>query len=331
LKILRLGDPHVKPSNVDESDRIMEMVLYLAKKYKVDRIEILGDLFHTHAVLRIEVLEFWTKWLSTFSHEFPTIAIVGNHDQPGDHNLESHSLSVFKTLNIENLVIVDKPTQIGIYGYLPYQHGHERFAKSVRKLADSGAKVLVCHQTLGGVQYENGFYAPDTIDPAAIGFSFNVVISGHIHKRQIIKAGNIDIVYPGTARWDTISDANEQKGITIYEHDDETGKILSSEFFSTDKICSPIISVEWKQEDTKPALPDNPNARLNIELIGTSDWIKEQKEFLKGKASIKARITDSKLAQRNPGGNILEFMRNSFQTQLDLESLIDFMKEEGLV
>jgi hypothetical protein len=46
LRILRVGDPHVKVTNIEESERLVEFVAEKAIELKVDRIEILGDLFH---------------------------------------------------------------------------------------------------------------------------------------------------------------------------------------------------------------------------------------------------------------------------------------------
>ncbi len=325
FKTLRIGDPHVRPSNLEESDRVMEMALSLAKRHAVQRVEILGDLFHTHAIVRLEVLEFWQKWLSRFN-DFDTVVLVGNHDMVGDHNSTTHALNVFKG---KIPYIVDQPRRLGIYGYLPYRHSREHFIKDVQQLASTGAKVLVCHQTISGSQYENGFYAPDGIDPADI--PFNLIFSGHIHKRQIIKAGDKTVIYPGTSRWESISDANEEKGLCIYEHDETTGALLGSEFFSSAKICKPIISVAWFQGDEEPKLPHLDDIKLHVELIGTSDWVKEQKKRYLGKASIKAKITDSKTASRKAGDNISHFVENIFQTSVDKQQLLKFMQEEGLV
>lgn len=324
MKILRIGDPHVKPGNIEECNRLMEFSLFLANEHFVDRIEILGDLFHTHAIVRMEVLEFWNKWLPKFN-KFNTVVLVGNHDMPGDHGSDGHALKVFK--NLGNPTIIDEPKLIGIYGYLPYQYSGDDFLRLANELASNGAKVLICHQTISGAQYENGFFAPDAIDPAGINFS--LVISGHIHKRQIINAGDKIVVYPGTARWDTLSDANELKGLTIYEHD-ETGVILGEDFFATDRVCKPIASRVWREGDAMPELPEN--ATLHLELIGTSKWISETKEQFRGTASVKATITNSRISRAKLGGaNMQEFIRKSFNPQVDKELLIKHMEEHGFI
>jgi DNA repair exonuclease SbcCD nuclease subunit len=334
MRILRIGDPHIRPSNIEESEHMLEMALYIAKTNKIDRIEILGDLMHTHSIIRLEVLEFWDRWLKKLSSNgHDLVVLIGNHDLSGDYHSAAHALKVFKPM--ENLrqshaiTIVDEPVTKGIYAYLPYYHNPEHFLTSARYLAThEDAKVLVCHQTLGGAQYENGFYAPDAIDPSTI--PFDLIISGHIHKRQIINAGGKTIIYPGTPRWDSVSDANEDKGIVLYIHDDKTGEIVSTEFFSTAKVCRPIVSILWNEGEEMPILPDS-NARLHVELAGSSDWIKEQKERFQGKASIKAKTTDTRLARMKSGTNFEYFINNVFQTKVRKEDLLNYMRRENLV
>src|SRR5271154_1096110 len=93
LKILRIGDPHAKINNLDEMGRLMDFVLQTAMTHQPERIELLGDLFHTHAVLRLEVQQFWAKYLALLSKHFYTVVLVGNHDLSGNYNSTFSSLS----------------------------------------------------------------------------------------------------------------------------------------------------------------------------------------------------------------------------------------------
>jgi DNA repair exonuclease SbcCD nuclease subunit len=336
MRILRVGDPHVKPSNIEESERLLEYALSIAGQQNVDRIEILGDLFHTHAIVRLEVLEFWGKWLKRLgSSGHDLVVLVGNHDLSGDHNSDAHALKVFSSLEdlrtSHRITIVDKPITKGIYGYLPYYHNPEHFLTSARYLAtNEDSRVLVCHQTLGGAQYENGFYAPDAIDPA--GIPYDTIISGHIHKYQIIESLGKTIIYPGTPRWDTLSDANEQKGIWVYEHNDITGKVESAKLFSTHEICSPIVSLIVRQGEHLPDLSHFVGSRLHVELVGTSDWVKAQRDELKGKASVKVQITDARQTRMKSGTHLIDFIIDVYQApQEEKLRLVKYMKENGLV
>jgi len=327
MLILRLGDPHVKVFNIEESEKLLSFVLEKALEYKVDCIEILGDLTHTHAIVRLEVQEFWTKWLKTLGNSFHTRVLVGNHDLSGNYSSKFSSLSTFAFLERTMLNIIEKPTQAGIFGYLPYIHDHKTFIDSAIALADKGAKVLVCHQTLQGSRYESGFYAADGVPTGDWAARFTHIISGHIHSEQTFE----NVIYPGTARWDSVVDANMRKGIWIYEHDDASGQILNSEFISTENVCSPLRSITWREGEEGPK-PWGDNDRVTLELIGSSEWINKQKQSFKGKASFKTKITDSaKLTNRKPGKNFMDFLNGVFSTTMDRHELEKKAKELGLV
>lgn len=324
-KILRVGDPHVKPSNIEESERLLSFILAKAREEKVDTIEILGDLFHTHAIVRLEVLEFWRKWLWKLSEEFLTIVLVGNHDFSGNHHSSDHALGVFVGLNPDRLHIVERPALIKGIGYLPYIHDNAKFVEEANTLAELGAKFLVSHTTYAGSKYDNGMYAPDGVDPDLIDSRLEGLLSGHVHSEQLFGR----VIYPGTARWDTASDANKRKGIWLFEHD-PSGTLLGSGWIGTETVCVPLISLEWREGDPAPTLPEG--ARVSVELIGTSNWISQQKGTLKGLASIRTKVTDTKKAENRKSGNSLsEYLSNTFISIVDRDRLVAFAKEIGLV
>lgn len=326
MRVLRVGDPHIRPSNITEAHKLMEFVRETAYTNKVDQIEILGDLFHTHAVIRLEVLEFWAEWLPNLSKHHRLIVLVGNHDMSGDHSSNSNALSVFKDMENERFKIVDAPYRSGVFGYLPYKHSNADFLEEGRKLFSSGCRTLVCHATFSGSQYDNGFFAPNGVNPDDLPFS--TIISGHIHKEQIIAGGKVD--YPGTPKWDTASDANERKGIWLYEHDDSTGVVTQRNFISTEKVCTPIVSFVWLEGEEQPVIPEG--SRATVELVGSGDWVANKKSTLKGKVGIKSKITDKKRSESRKAGNSFEnYLANLYVSTMDREHLLAYAKELGIV
>lgn len=323
MLILRLGDPHVQHNNISESHKLMEFVYTMCVDHKVDRVEILGDLHHTHGIIRLEVLEFWEHWLRKLVEKFQLVALVGNHDLRNPHDNTSYSMSTHRFGSGE--YIISKPELMGIYGYLPYIHDKDTFVKEANKLVDIGAKVLVCHQTFFGAKFESGMFAPDGIDVSLINCP--LIISGHLHSRQ--KFANI--IYPGTARWLTQSDANEPKGLWLVEHDNIDGHIIKEKYLDTSTICTPIFNIKWLEGQEKPDLVKN--AKTTIELVGTSDWIAKQKSLLKGTCSISTKVTDTKKTRWKPkkSENTLEsFIKQQFNISsgLNKEILLSYMREE---
>ncbi len=325
MKILRLGDPHVRVSNLEESERLMQFVLRIATEQEADRLEILGDLFDTHSLVRLEVLEFWQNWLMKLVQQpFQTVVLVGNHDISGGIGNNYSSLSPFRHLVSKGLVLVDRPTLLDKYGYLPYFHDRDEYVKQANLLAEQGANFLVSHTTYTGAKYDNGMYAPDGVEPDKLSPKFVNLLSGHIHTES--QFGRV--IYPGTARWATASDANKRKGIVLYQHA-EDASILKSEFFSTENICTQILSYEIHEGEVIPELV--PGAKIHLELVGSSDWITKIKKEVRGSCTVSSRITDAKKSRaRKSGKSLYEFVSNHFETQ-NRNRLMDYLKELKLV
>lgn len=332
MKILRIGDPHIKPSNLEEAEKLMHFINDKIREIQPDRVEILGDLFHTHSIVRLEVMEFWQGWIDVLlSHETIDIYVLaGNHDRATTDEMSYSALSVFQLIRKKNLKIVELPRVDGIYAYVPHYHDQKKFVEIANNCADKyGAKVLVCHQTFDGSHYENGFYAPDGIDFTKL--NFKTIISGHIHTRQVLK--NImteqTVIYPGTPKWDTEADANQDKGVWLYEHDDVTGAVVSEELIRTAGVVTQIVSIVWKEGEPKLAIPSG--CAVTIELVGSSAWVEQEKVALKGYVKIKTKITDrAKKADRQTGKSFEDFVKNLFVTTMDRDALLKTMKEMGI-
>jgi DNA repair exonuclease SbcCD nuclease subunit len=325
MKFLRLGDPHVKPTNIKESEALMEFAVSKALEFKVDVFEILGDIYDTHDIVRLKVLKFWTKWFKILSEQsFKTVVLVGNHDMSGDY-LDSFS-PLHTALHLENekFKIVHEPYVDGVYGYLPYTHSNDTFVEEANKLANLGAKVLVSHPNYEGAVYDNGVGISNGVDPNSLSNNFRHLIGGHIHTE--LEIGRV--WYTGNPRWLTKSCANKKKGFWICDHDD-TGQITNKEFISTESVCTPIVALVWKEGEDKPTIPEN--AKVDVELIGSSDWIAKQKLELKDKVSISSKTTDPKRTKERKSGNSLyEFLSKHYETD-KREKLLKYLGELRLV
>jgi DNA repair exonuclease SbcCD nuclease subunit len=262
-----------------ESFMLMRFVLETAKSNKVDRVEFLGDLFHTHAVLRLEVVQFWDNIFKKFNSEgIKVIALAGNHDMKGDYNSKTTALDVFVN-KYENITIVNKPLELDGFLYVPYQHSQSEFEGVCLQ---SNCHTLVCHQTFDGAQNDNG-------TPARDGFGvkdlpFNHIISGHLHSSH--STGKV--FYPGTAKWDTLSDANKDKGIFLFDH--KNNGDFTFNFISTEDICIPIKVYEFIEGDPIPEIPEK--SKVYVTLTGKFSWISRIKKEFPAHVKIKPIPTD---------------------------------------
>ena len=319
MKILRVGDPHITVRNLTEAQKLIEFIMKMANTHNVDKIEFLGDLMHTHAVIRVEVLDFWKKALNRLSF-FEVVILVGNHDQPGskEKEQEMNSLNVLKAPAID---IVNRPTIIDGIAYIPYMSDHAAFIKASKDLYDQGAtKLLVAHQNFTVPLYT------DMINPDLV--SQEAVITGHIHEqRQIGKVFQV-----GTPKWDTMTDANEEKGIWIYEHN-EDGSVKSKLFISTKDVVTPIVKHTLNEGDQEVEL--NEKAKNYIELVGSTAWISLMKKKYKGIAAIKARPTDRKrgIIDRDKAFSITDYLDTVFKPVdgVSKEDIKNYLKEVSYV
>jgi DNA repair exonuclease SbcCD nuclease subunit len=152
------------------------------------RIIFLGDLYHTHAMVRSEVHQFWFDYFN-HGHHFSgkPFVIIGNHDMANQvlHAMESES--PIKTL--PNIVPVASLTCFENIYLAPYCHTPEMFHK---ELGVNPKGILLCHQEFAGFRYETGMEtSPNAYSPAYLK-AFDLVLSGHIHKHQI--ANNVHYV-----------------------------------------------------------------------------------------------------------------------------------------
>jgi DNA repair exonuclease SbcCD nuclease subunit len=298
MKSIFVGDPHVQPNNLEDVKNIFDLVERTQDTFKAEALIILGDLFHTHAVLRLEVVNFWQRTIIRMAGMFhKVILLVGNHDLVGDTQRE-RQMSALDTLKIglKNVKIIDRPAIYDGWGFMPYFSDGERFIEEANKLAEAGVKTLICHQTFDGSQFENGFYAPGGIDQNRLLVTH--IVSGHIHKTQTVGR----VFYPGTPKWDTLSDANEAKGIWTF--DGQWNMIDTSE------VVEPIRTIVLTPDSDTKNLKLGP--KTFVELTGPSTWIGQISKKLKGRCKIVARPTDSaeRKAQSKSAKTIFEYLEN---------------------
>lgn len=323
MKILRVGDPHITVKNLEDASKLIDFIILTAKRNSVDRVEFMGDLFHTHAVVRVEVMDFWKKSFKKITESgFPVLTLVGNHDQPGSREKEDLSaLDVFEDLT--DITVVNKPKIFDNILYVPYMSDGAKFVETVNRLhKENGVKALVAHQTFTGATYENGFYAKDGIDLELIPFEH--IICGHIHKEQKIGPCH----YIGTPKWDGMADANQDKGIWVYTHD-ETGSVVHKGFVSTREVVTPIYKFALEEGRDIHEIPDN--ARVFIELRGTTAWINKMKKKYKGRAQLKAIPTDKRKprVELSEGVGLSEYLDKHFKPieGVSRESIQSYLKE----
>jgi DNA repair exonuclease SbcCD nuclease subunit len=216
VKVLFVGDPHLKMSRFDISVRFLNWITELSLELKPDMVVNLGDSFDTHAVLRSELMQEFRKHVDAIcSNNMDYVYVLGNHDQYKPNDATYHALQPFIGL-YKNLIIADKPINYKDISFIPYVH-------NLRDFPTKTLPICVAHQSFVGVDY--GYLRPD-VGVDADKVSADVIISGHIHLRQ--EFGKV--MYPGTPFAHNANDLNQEKGVMLFDTDTYKSTFIKSPF-----------------------------------------------------------------------------------------------------
>ena len=326
-KILFCGDPHTMIPNLEDSQRLLDFIYETAQKQAVKAIVFTGDLFHNHAVVRLEILKFWRDNLTKLSElGIPVVVEAGNHDMvnPKQSTKMITAISNFEGIKniriVEDMAVFDFGVKVAVVGYKAEQAD---FLDRAQKAKDAGANVIVAHQTFTGAKYANGFYAEDGIDPALV--PQDSLISGHIHSTmQIGKC-----FYVGSPKADNMADANVAKGIWVIDFAND-GSSYEKTFFSTDDVVT--CYKKFVVEEGQGLPPMNPKHKNYLELVGAIAWINSVKKELKGTENlqIKAVPTDVRINQEKRSIKGIDSFLDEYFKPIDgisKQQIVDMLSE----
>lgn len=216
MKILFIGDPHLRINHFEQSVAFLRWVEQVADEYSPNVVCNLGDTFHNHAVLRSELMEEFRRHVSTITANRPYWYVLGNHDQYKPKDNKYHALQPFAGMN--NLVIFDEIRNLNSHDItvVPYVQKFEDFPRSTNR-------VCITHNTFIGADY--GFKREDC-GINADKINADIIISGHIHKRQSF--GNV--IYPGTPYAHSANDVDQTKGLLLFDTATYEQKFIESPF-----------------------------------------------------------------------------------------------------
>ncbi len=180
------------------------------------------------------------------------IYLLGNHDMYKPNDSKYHALLPLKG-RIKGFTVVDEICDINDITYVPYQHDISKFPSVTQK-------ICVAHQTFQGADYGD-IRTKDGV--LAEGVICDVIISGHIHKRQTLAPDN-KVIYPGSPFSQTASDVNEIKGLLLFD----------SETYAQSFIRCPLpMWCRIKQVIDPSFTTDDLHQMLSGQLNKTDHWL----------------------------------------------------------
>jgi DNA repair exonuclease SbcCD nuclease subunit len=237
MKILFIGDLHLRHTHLQLSKNVLNWIEKIVIEKKPDIVVNLGDTFDTHSVIRSEILCIFYDHLLRVSNILKNnlhgyyVCLLGNHDQYKPNSSEYHAFRPFSS--IKNVIVVDSDMQYDGISYVPYVASRELWP-------ETKTDIVVTHNTFIGADY--GYKLADHgIETKDVNANF--VISGHIHKRQTLDS---KIHYAGTPYAMSASDADQVKGLTIFD----------TESYRFEFIESPFPMYKTIEQSTNEPIPD---------------------------------------------------------------------------
>lgn len=242
--VIQCGDIHIRnfqrlEEYSEQLERFVEKCREITKDYERDEVRILicGDLVHSKNQISNELIVFTSYFLRQLEEIATVLVYAGNHDLLINNTSRTDTLTaLFDTANFENCKFID--------GMLNYESGlieddniiwalysiyNGFLPPNMEGIDREGKKVIgLYHGMVQGATLNNG----TVVDGGVEGSLFegcDCVMAGDIHKRQVLKRGNVDIVYSGSLIQQTFGETVSQHGFVIWDIENMTHEFVDLE------------------------------------------------------------------------------------------------------
>lgn len=209
-----------------------ERAVAFAREANVDLIVHGGDLFHRPRVPPSLVYQAFRPLLEAASTGIPVVVVPGNHERsriPHRRFARHPDLHVFE--RPETVVLGVRGLRVALAGFPYVRDIRGCFSEVVRATGrgDEAADVrLLCmHHCVEGARVGPGDFtfrdAPDVVRGRDLPREFAAVLSGHIHRPQVLErdlAGRslgAPVLYPGSVERTSFAEIDEAKGFRVLD------------------------------------------------------------------------------------------------------------------
>ena len=214
MKLLAVGDLHVKHDNFEDIDIVFNDLKKIYTEEKFEAIVLLGDILHHHEKVFTQSLNKALDFIKKCSELGFTYILVGNHDMISNSQFltDCHWMNVLKTC--PNIKVVDTVIEVDNIILCPFV-APGRFLEALDTLGINkwrDKKVIFAHQEFLGCQMG----AIKSIDGDMWCEEYPMVISGHIHDTQSVGK----VFYPGAPLQHGFGDSNKRIICSINSSDE---------------------------------------------------------------------------------------------------------------
>jgi len=258
-----------------------------------------GDLFFRSKIPAPIIDKVYALLFEYAEQGIPIIIVPGNHERsvlPQSILLNHPNLYIFQ--QAESFEFLIRGQKVIVSGFPNIRNDVRSSYGEVQeklKRERESLNILVMHQAIDGSQIVGYTFrdSADVVNIKDISRDFDLVLSGHIHRRQILTNGRQPIIYSGSVERTSFQEMSEPKGY----YNVEMAKWSTG--WRVDKIA-------FKE------LPARPMVDIYLdEIMGRSNW----EELLKGKLSHLASDSIVRLKLKDKKANFsltAEQLRNIF-------------------
>jgi DNA repair exonuclease SbcCD nuclease subunit len=334
IKCIVIGDLHVKPDNILQSQKLLDDCYELITAGNVSFVVILGDILHTNETVKVQAHNVVQKFLSKLSTiKIHTFIIIGNHDyiNESQFHTEEHIFTPFKQWTY--VTVVDSATAVTVGKHnivlIPYVPPG-KFLDSLNTLLElnqmwEDASCIFAHQEMKDCYIARGIKSTKGDDWCD---EYPPIVSGHIHTSQKVRK---NIYYPGSPISHSYTDTND-KFIWIIDFDNLDKDNDGYPYFviekikteTNNKICKTFDSVtELMKEDLS-----NNSKELTIKVNTNPDEFKSLKStaFYKELYEKKIRIIPKYVQSHKKSKmhqSFKEILREKLAEEKELQNLFD--------
>lgn len=302
-KFIVIGDPHIKVSNIEEVNLLIDKLLQLVKDKQPDFIVILGDVLHDHERLHTTALNKAYEFIDKLRSLVPTYVLVGNHDMTSNQNFlnQNHWLNGMKEW--DNVTIVDVVHTLKhdnkLFFFCPYVP-NGRFIEALETYEKKSWKKATCifaHQEFYGCAMNT----ITSVEGDKWDLKFPHVISGHIHSKQRIQK---NIYYTGSAMQHAFGESTKNIIAVVEFKDNEKDYELEEIDLKLPRKKIIHSSIE---DINSLVIPEESKDKIKITISGGYNDFKTFKKTKKYKDLIKSGtkvvFKPKKIKVKKPGKN----------------------------
>ena len=242
--IIHLADIHIRnfqrlEEYSEQLTKVVDKCKEIASEYDKEEVRILiaGDLVHSKNTISNELMVFASYFLRQLEEVATVIVIAGNHDLIVENQARTDTMTaLFDTADFQNCKFLD--------AMLNYKSGcaidnnvvwclysiYEDFLRPTTieevKESNPNAKMIgLFHGQVVGSTLNNGYVSDSGLDGEAFE-GCDCVMAGHLHKRQVLKRGDTEIVYPGSLIQQTYGETVSQHGFAVWNVEDMSYKFV---------------------------------------------------------------------------------------------------------